>query len=48
MSEPQGLGIHGLTFDANALSSRSTIEFTFYFPERAFWEGTDHRIVLGT
>ena len=47
-SEPQGIGIHGVRFDASALSSRSAIDFTFYFPEAAAWEGIDHRIIFGT
>ncbi len=45
-SELQGLGIHGVRLDANALSTHSAIDFTFYFLKSASWEGADHRITL--
>lgn len=45
-SESQGLSVHGVRLDAAALSSRSTMEFTFYFSDEEGWEGADHCIVL--
>jgi glucoamylase len=45
-SEPQGLSMHGVRLDSAALSNRSAIDFTFYFPAEARWEGADHRIKL--
>ena len=45
-SEPQGLGMHGVRLDADALSPHSAIDFTFYFPDRRSWEGMDHHIAL--
>ena len=45
-SAPQGLGMHGVRFDTELLSSYSVIDFTFFFPESSSWEGTDHHVAL--
>ncbi len=45
-SEPQGLGMQGVRFDTNMLANYSRLDFTFYFPDRMAWEGTDHHIDL--
>ncbi len=46
VSEPLGLSIHGVRFDAASLADHLAIDFTFYFFEQMRWEGTDHRIIL--
>ena len=45
-SEPLGLGIHGVRFQAASLSARSAVDFTFYFSQARCWEGADHRVTL--
>lgn len=45
-SEPQGLSMHGVRFDAATFLGRSTIDFTFYFAEQMRWEGADHHITI--
>lgn len=45
-SEPLGLSIHGVRFDAAALAGHLAIDFTFYFTERMRWEGTDYHIAF--
>jgi glucoamylase len=45
-SEPQGLSMHGVRFDAAILLDHSVIDFTFYFVEQGQWGGTDHHITI--
>jgi glucoamylase len=45
-SEPQGLSMHGVRFDAPILLDHSVIDFTFYFVEQGQWGGTDHHITI--
>lgn len=46
VSEPQGLSVHAVRFDAAALSFHTAIDFTFYFLDERRWEGVDHNVVL--
>jgi glucoamylase len=45
-SAVQGLGMHGVRFAPNALVHHQMIDFCFYFPDSAAWEGVDHHIRL--
>ena len=38
--------MHGVLFNAKALSQHQTVDFSFYFPETDFLEGKDHHIKL--
>ena len=48
VSEPLGLGLHGVRLDAALLAGHTALDFTRYFPARAAWEGVDHRVALGS
>lgn len=45
-SQPLGLGMHGLLFDAAPLDGHDAIDFTARDLATAAWDGTDHRIRL--
>jgi glucoamylase len=45
-SAVQGLGMHGVRFEPDVLSRHEAIDFCFYFPDSASWEGPDHHIRL--
>ncbi|HEU5017644.1 MAG TPA: glycoside hydrolase family 15 protein [Pseudolabrys sp.] len=39
-------GLYEVRLPWAALKGREAVDFTFYFPQRAAWEGSDHRVVL--
>jgi glucoamylase len=46
-SMPTGLGMHGVELKADELDGAKGLDFTFYFPARDAWQGTDFSIGLG-
>lgn len=47
-TQDTGLGVYVADLPAAHLPAGSTIDFTFYWPEAAHWEGTNFEVTVGT